>query len=91
MWEKNKLIVTTSYLFLHNVLYRVDLDLRFSFNFTHIKMSAISSNLDESKILSSAKGLDGSRNEGFSYCVRDLQFYYKLIYLSRANINMIEY
>ena len=30
-------------------------------------MSATSSNLDESKILSSAKGLDESLNEGFLY------------------------
>ena len=40
-------------------------DLRFSLNFTHMELSATSSNFEESKILSSAKGLDESLNEGF--------------------------
>ena len=52
---KEEIDVTRSSSFSHNVFlpYRSRI---FFFNFTHIEMSANSSNLDDSKILSSSKG-----------------------------------
>ena len=67
-WGKEEIDCNEFSLFSTMYFYRVDLDLRFFFELLfHTEMSATSSNLDESKIVPSAKGLDESLNDGFSY------------------------